>query len=86
MATYKELIGARHNAEEIAEIVGADAVNYQSIEGLVNVTGLNKEDMCLGCITGEYPTPLAQKLANEMKERFENGYSEKGRIYENCIN
>jgi len=85
MATYKELIGSHHDAEEIAEIVGADAVNYQSIDGLVRTTGLKKNELCLGCITGKYPTPLAQKLADEMKERFESGYSEKGRIYENSI-
>ncbi len=85
MATYRELIGSQHDAEEIAEIVGADGVHYQSVEGLVKATGLPKEDLCLGCITGKYPTPLAQKLADEMKERFESGYSEKGRIYENSI-
>ena len=86
MATYRELIGSQHDADEIAEIVGADAVNYQSIDGLVRATGLEKEDLCLGCITGKYPTPLAQKLADEMKERFESGYNEKGRIYETSIN
>jgi amidophosphoribosyltransferase len=85
MATYRELIGSQHDAEEIAEIVGADAVHYQSVEGLVKATGLPKQELCLGCITGKYPTPLAQKLADEMKERFESGYSEKGRIYENSI-
>jgi amidophosphoribosyltransferase len=85
MATYRELIGSQHDANEIAEIVGADGVNYQSIDGLVRATGLEKEELCLGCITGKYPTPLAQKLADEMKERFENGYSEKGRIYEDSI-
>lgn len=86
MATYRELIGSQHDAEEIAEIVGADAVNYQSVDGLVKATGLAKDELCLGCITGKYPTPLAQKLADEMKERFESGYNEKGRIYENSIN
>jgi amidophosphoribosyltransferase len=85
MATYKELIGSQHDAEEIAEIVGADAVNYQSVDGLVQATGLEKNQLCLGCITGKYPTPMAQKLADEMKERFSNGYSEKGRIYEDSI-
>ena len=86
MATYRELIGSQYDAEEIAAIVGADAVNYQSVDGLVKATGLSKDDLCLGCITGKYPTPLAQKLADEMKERFENGYTEKGRIYETAIN
>jgi amidophosphoribosyltransferase len=86
MSTYKELIGSRYEAEEIAKIVGADAVNYQSVEGLVKATGLNREDLCLACITGKYPTPMAQKLADEMKERFEKGYQEQGRIYETAIN
>jgi hypothetical protein len=36
----------------------------------------------MACITGKYPTPLAQKMADEMKNRFYNGYTEKGRIYE----
>ena len=82
MATYGELMGARYGPEEIAKIIGADAVNYQSIEGFVKATGFSKNELCLGCVTGEYPTPLAQKLADEMKERFEKGYEEKGRIYE----
>jgi amidophosphoribosyltransferase len=86
MATYRELIGSRYEAEEIAKIVGADAVNFQSVEGLIKATGMNRDDLCLGCITGKYPTPMAQKLADEMKERFENGYNEKGRIYETAIN
>jgi amidophosphoribosyltransferase len=86
MATYRELIGSRYEAEEIAKIVGADAVNFQSVEGLVKATGLSRDDLCLGCVTGKYPTPMAQKLADEMKQRFENGYNERGRIYEAAIN
>jgi len=85
MSTYGELIGSRYEAEEIAKIVGADAVNYQSVNGLVKATGLSKDELCLGCITGKYPTPMAQKLADEMKERFEKGCKETGRIYEVAI-
>jgi amidophosphoribosyltransferase len=82
MSTYGQLIGSKYNAEEIAKIIGADAVCYQSIEGLVNATGLARDQLCLACITGKYPTPLAQKMADEMKTKFLNGYEEKGRIYE----
>ncbi|MGB9914385.1 MAG: amidophosphoribosyltransferase [Candidatus Bathyarchaeales archaeon] len=84
MATYGQLIGSRHNAEEIAKIIGADAVCYQSIEGLVRATGHTRNALCLACVTGEYPTPYAQKLADEMREKFLKGYEEKGRIYETC--
>ncbi len=82
MATYGELIGSKHEAEEMAEIIGADTVNYQSLDGFIRATGFKRDELCLGCITGEYPTPLAQKIADEMKERFERGYEETGRIYE----
>jgi amidophosphoribosyltransferase len=82
MSTYGQLIGSKHNADEIAKIIGADAVCYQSIDGLVRATGQTKDQLCLACITGKYPTPLAQKMADEMKQKFLNGYEEKGRIYE----
>jgi amidophosphoribosyltransferase len=84
MATYGQLIGSNHSAEEIAKIIGADAVCYQSIDGLVHATGQTRDQLCLACITGKYPTPLAQEMADEMKKKFLNGYKEKGRIYETC--
>jgi amidophosphoribosyltransferase len=82
MATYGQLIGAKQSAEEIAQTIGADAVCYQSLEGLVRATGLSRDQLCLGCVTGKYPTPLAQKIADEMKKRFLKGYEETGRLYE----
>lgn len=82
MATYGQLIGSRHNPDEIAKIIGADAVCYQSIDGLVRATGQTQDELCLACITGKYPTPLAQEIADEMKQKFLNGYEEKSRIYE----
>ena len=36
----------------------------------------------MACITGKYPTPCAQKMADAMKKRFLEGYEEKTRIYE----
>jgi amidophosphoribosyltransferase len=82
MATYGELIGARYGPDEIAEIIGVDSLSYQSIDGFVRATGLRRDQLCLGCITGRYPTPLAQKMADRMRERFERGYRESKRIYE----
>jgi amidophosphoribosyltransferase len=82
MATYGQLIGSKRKAEEIAEIIGADAVCYQSIEGLVQAIGFAKDELCTACITGKYPTPLAQKIADTMKKKFQEGYEETGRLYE----
>ncbi len=82
MSSYGQLVGAKHNPEEIAKIIGADAVCYQSLEGLIHATGQTEDQLCLACVTGKYPTPCAQKMADAMKKRFLEGYEEKGRIYE----
>jgi amidophosphoribosyltransferase len=82
MSTYGQLIGSRNNAEGIAKIIGADAVCYQSLDALVKATGQTKDELCMACITGKYPTPLAQQMADEMKKKFLEGYQEKARIYE----
>ena len=81
MATFSELIGAKHDATEVAKIIGADSVHYQSLENFVNATGLRKDELCFGCLACQYPTPLAQKLADEMKAGFEKGEREIGRRY-----
>jgi amidophosphoribosyltransferase len=82
MSTYGELIGARLEPEGIAKELGADSVNYLPVEGYVKATGMACDQLCLGCITGEYPTPMANQLANEMKARLDEGTLEEGRIYE----
>jgi amidophosphoribosyltransferase len=82
MATYGELIGFHHKPEEIAKIIDADSVNYQSPEGLVKSIGMNEDELCMACVTGRYPTPLAQEMADDMRARVEKGYKETGRVYE----
>jgi amidophosphoribosyltransferase len=82
MATYSELIGFRHKPEEIAKIIGADSVNYQSMGGFIKSVGMSENDLCMACVTGRYPTPIAQQMADTMRERVEKGYREAGRIYE----
>ncbi len=82
MATYSELIGFHHTPEEIAKIIGADSVSYQSPEGLIKSIGMSEDELCMACVTGKYPTPLAQKMADETKEKLEKGHKETGRVYE----
>ena len=82
MASYSQLIGARMTPEEIAMEIGADSVNYLPIEEYVKCTNMNRDQLCLGCITNEYPTPMADTLAKQMWERLKQGGTEKGRIYE----
>jgi len=82
MATYSELIGFHHTPEEIAKIIRADSVNYQSPEGFVKSIGMSEDELCMACVTGKYPTPLAQRMADGMRKKVEKGYKETGRVYE----
>ncbi len=82
MTTYEELIGSDNTPEEIAEEIDVDSINYQSIDGFVEATGLDRDELCLGCITNDYPTPRAQKMAEKFKVMYEKGKDRSGRIYE----
>ena len=61
MATKKELLASNKTIEEIRDILGVDSLGYLSIESLVEAIGISKENLCTGCLDGEYPTPLPLK-------------------------
>ena len=82
MAKYGELLGSRLNPEEIAKWMDADTVNYQTIEGLVSAIGVREEDLCVACATGKYPTPVAQRLADEARMRDNSSKAGENRVYE----
>lgn len=50
-----QLIACNKNVEEIAEYLGLDSLHYLSLEGLVEATGMPKENFCLACFDGKYP-------------------------------
>jgi amidophosphoribosyltransferase len=56
MATYKELIAANLTVDQIRARVGADSLGYLSVDRLVESTGRERSDFCLGCLTGAYPS------------------------------
>ncbi|RLF44135.1 MAG: amidophosphoribosyltransferase, partial [Thermoplasmata archaeon] len=58
MTTREQLIASGRSVEEIREKIGADSLGYISIEGLVKALDIDKNDLCLGCVTGEYPIRL----------------------------
>jgi amidophosphoribosyltransferase len=62
MATYKELIAANLTVDQIRARVGADSLGYLSVERLVESTGRERSDFCLGCLTGAYPSSPVMAL------------------------
>ncbi|MDI9643698.1 MAG: amidophosphoribosyltransferase [Candidatus Verstraetearchaeota archaeon] len=79
MATFTELIGFRNDEAAIAKQIGADAVCYQPLEDFVRATGIGAENLCMACVTGRYPTELAQRIADSVKPKVGNDGK---RIYE----
>jgi len=67
MPTHAELIASERNVEQIRQAVGADQLCYQTIDGLLDAMGYAKNETCLACLTGQYPTPLAQQIADDMR-------------------
>ena len=55
MATREELIAADKTTEEIREAIDADSLAYLSTDSVADVLGTERIDLCLGCVTGEYP-------------------------------
>jgi len=55
MASREELIAADRSIEAIREEIQADSLAYLSIEAISSALGSTGDDLCLGCVTGEYP-------------------------------
>ena len=65
----ENLIANGRTVEEIREIIGADTLEYLSIDNLKEITkGCNIDDFCMGCFTGKYPIEVPKEIK---KDRFE---------------
>ena len=61
MQTSKEFIAAERTVKEIGKTIGADTIVYQSMEGLTTAIGLQKGELCMACLCGEYPLKDRQR-------------------------
>ncbi len=55
MATREELIAADKTVEEICAEINADSLAYLSTDAVAEVLTKDRQDLCLGCVTGSYP-------------------------------
>ena len=62
MATKSELIAANMEVEEIRNFIGADSLGYLSNEGLIKSVNLKRNELCMGCFTGNYPIPVQLEM------------------------
>ena len=64
MQTESEFIAGNNTIEAIRAEVGADSIAYNTKEALVEAIGMPMDDMCLACITGNYPIKETQAKLN----------------------
>jgi len=57
-----KLMAVRHDKSEICRLLGADSVEYLSLEGMVGATGIPMNNFCLACYTGLYLTAIPQSI------------------------
>ena len=67
----------------LAADLGATSLRYLRIDALARCIDLPEKDLCLACLTGEYPTPWGSRLYQiALSER---GSQREGRTYENVF-
>ncbi|HZX45109.1 MAG TPA: amidophosphoribosyltransferase [Candidatus Nanoarchaeia archaeon] len=91
MSTVGELLVPRYTQQEgqipqqvfdkIASDLEADSLIYQTIPGLIKSIGLSGGDLCLGCLTGKYPTECGKATYCRAIKEFKIG-RENQRSYE----
>ena len=75
MANRDELIAADKSVEEIREEIQADSLSYLSIEAIARALGKSDSDLCLGCVTGEYPYDIDGEQTDRNVQRPAIGHS-----------
>jgi len=53
----------------MARALGADSLRYLPAEAIPGVVGFPAEQLCMGCITGTYPTPWGNRLYRAAKRQ-----------------
>ena len=69
MATREELIAADQSVEEICDQIGADSLSYLPVEAITESLDADREGLCLGCVTGEYPYDIEGERRDREVER-----------------
>ena len=70
----EKLLAANHDVEGIRAIIGADSLAFISVDGIYRAMGIEKRDPVKPqftdhCFTGDYPTPLTDRNAQDSSPR-----------------
>jgi amidophosphoribosyltransferase len=62
MPTKKELLASKKSVSAIRRYLGADSIGYLSLEGMLSLPALPKDEFCAACFTGKYPIKTFSKV------------------------
>ncbi len=65
----ENLIACKMSVSEICESIGADSLEYLSVESVKKLAGISHCGFCTGCFTGEYPLEVPKEMP---KDKFES--------------
>ncbi len=68
MKTREQFAATGRTVEEIGKMITADSLGYISVEGLVEAIDHPASDLCLGCLTEEYPLPIPGEKVRYQKK------------------
>ncbi len=67
MQTRGEFIARNKSIPEIQKSIGADALIYQTLKGLIKAVGNGTQGFCTACFSGKYPTEIPPLLLERIE-------------------
>ncbi|WP_010248312.1 amidophosphoribosyltransferase [Acetivibrio cellulolyticus] len=61
ISSKEQLVAAKHNIEEIRDLIGADSLGYLSVEGVLQTPIGSKCSFCTACFRGDYPMEVPEE-------------------------
>jgi len=65
MADKKQLVAVNCTVDQIKDELGVDSLGYISLDSLVEAIDIPANELCLGCLTENYPTEIPYNLKIE---------------------
>ena len=71
---------SRATLAKMEQALQIDSLRYLPVDDLSEVIGCERESLCLGCVTGRYPTPWGNRLVRRARANQAQGIT--GRTYD----
>lgn len=63
-----ELIACSNTVDQVCEFIGADSLEYLSLEGMFKAMPLPSKEFCTACFTGKYPVRITDEYSKTILE------------------